>query len=311
MTATSDRVTTLIICVGLPASGKSTFAKEWVARDRARRARVNRDTLRLMVDDRVFEAGVTEPRIITAEEAAAEALLRQGISVVVDDTNLPSRVRRNWAKLARRCGADWCLRDCTDVGVEECVTRDAARTGPDHVGEKVIRDLHARFLAGRALPLAPPNPDGMEAVTDPYVPRPDRPRAVLVDLDGTTCLLGDRNPYDETRVCDDQPNPPVVTTISALAAVGHRVVFMSGRTDACRASTEEWLAKHLPEVDYDALYMRAAGDTRRDAAVKAELFDEHVRDEYDVRIVLDDRDQVVRLWRAMGLPCFQVAPGNF
>jgi hypothetical protein len=64
-------------------------------------------------------------------------------------------------------------------------------------------------------------------------------------------------------------------------------------------------------VPYDELWMRPAGDTRRDDIVKAELFDAHLRHRYNVRVSLDDRDRVVALWRRMGLPTWQVNYGNF
>lgn len=56
---------------------------------------------------------------------------------------------------------------------------------------------------------------------------------------------------------------------------------------------------------YD-LFMREA-----DYIVKAELFDKYVRHNYNVIGVLDDRTQVVNMWRSMGLTCLQVAPGDF
>ena len=87
-------------------------------------------------------------------------------------------------------------------------------------------------------------------------------------------------------------------------------MFLSGRTDACRTATHQWLLKHVG-VPFQGLYMRAAGDMRKDAIVKRELFDRHIRDSYDVTCVLDDRDQVVAAWRELGLTCLQVAPGNF
>ena len=57
--------------------------------------------------------------------------------------------------------------------------------------------------------------------------------------------------------------------------------------------------------------MRPEGDFRKDAVVKLELFDEHVREHFDVKGVVDDRDAVVAMWRSLGLMCMQVAPGNF
>lgn len=43
----------------------------------------------------------------------------------------------------------------------------------------------------------------------------------------------------------------------------------------------------------------------------AEQVDTHIRDRYDVRVVLDDRDSVVKMWRSLGLTCLQVALGEF
>lgn len=57
--------------------------------------------------------------------------------------------------------------------------------------------------------------------------------------------------------------------------------------------------------------MRPEGDKRKDSIVKAELFDKHIKDNYAVDFVLDDRNQVVKMWRDMGLKCLQVAPGEF
>jgi hypothetical protein len=57
--------------------------------------------------------------------------------------------------------------------------------------------------------------------------------------------------------------------------------------------------------------MRAAGDSRRDSIVKREIFDDRIRQVWHVKGVLDDRDQVVRMWRDLGLTCVQVAPGDF
>jgi hypothetical protein len=57
--------------------------------------------------------------------------------------------------------------------------------------------------------------------------------------------------------------------------------------------------------------MRPAGDSRKDSIVKSELFDAQIREAYDVVCVLEDRNQVVEAWRAMGLTVLQVAEGNF
>lgn len=302
-------MSTLFITRGLPGSGKTYEAAAWVAEDLGARARVNRDDLRAMVHDSGHIRGVTEPRIVAARDAAISALLRKGVDVVCDDTNLPSRTVRDLARVAARARADFEVWDMTDRPLDICIARDAARERP--VGEQVIRDMHARYLRGRGYPLPLPDADGQEpGGLKPYTAKPGTPKTVLVDIDGTTALMCDRSPYDETRVGEDLPNLPVIKVVRALQGAGNRIVFMSGRSDACRPATQEWLAANVG-IRYEALHMRAAGDHRKDSVVKAELFDAHIRDFYDVACVLDDRRQVVEMWRSLGLTVLQVADGDF
>jgi hypothetical protein len=168
--------------------------------------------------------------------------------------------------------------------------------------------LWQRYLAGRVLPL--PVPEVRAAIGGVYDPPAGAPEAVLVDIDGTVAIMNGRGPYDMTRVADDGPNAPVITAIRAMHAAGHRIVFCSGRTDDCREATEAWLARHVG-VPYDALHMRVTGDQRRDSVIKAEIFEREIRDRYHVVGVFDDRAQVVRMWRGLGLTVFQVADGAF
>ena len=295
----------LTITRGLPASGKTTWAKEQGL------VRVNRDDLRRMMhggrvaDDAL--RGRAEKEVTQAHHAAIDALLLGGADVVCDDTNLRARVVRELAELAAKHGASFVVRDFTDVPVDECVRRDALRESDSHVGEEAIRSMHQRYVAGRALPLPLPVLD-TTGVT--YEPPPDAPRVVLVDIDGTVALIDDRSPYDVSRVRFDLPNAPVIAAVRAMHAAGHEIVFCSGRTDDCRDDTAAWLDEHVG-VPYAGLFMRATGDQRRDSIVKQEIFDKEIRSRYHVVGVFDDRQQVVRMWRALGLTVFQVADGNF
>lgn len=302
-------MTTLYVTRGLPGSGKTYFAASWTAEDPAHRARVNRDDLRQMIDDGQYVHGVTEQRIVAARDATILALLRKGVDVICDDTNLKQRVVRDLANLARQAAADFEAIDFTDVPLELCIERDRLRDR--QVGERTIRDMHSRFLKGRTGPLPlPEEPVDATNAARRYEPKPGTPKTVLVDIDGTTAIMCARSPFDETRVREDTPNQPVIDVVRAMATAGYGVVFLSGRTAGCRAATETWLRTHvLP--DFDGLFMRHVGDFRKDSIVKAELFDAHVRDSYDVTCVLDDRKQVVDMWRAMGLTVLQVAEGNF
>ncbi|WP_173155950.1 phosphatase domain-containing protein [Phytohabitans suffuscus] len=295
----------LIITRGLPASGKTTFARKL----QPGVVRVNRDDLRRMLHgDRLFTTWA-EGQVTAVQRAQVEALLRARADVCVDDTNLSSRLVREWAELAARFGATFEVHDFTDVPVDECVRRDADRPESERVGEEAIRRMHEHYLAGRTLPL--PVPDvtpGRPAVV--YDPPLGAPKIVLVDIDGTVALIGDRSPYDMRRVGDDQPHHAVIAAVRAMHAAGHAIVYCTGRDESARAATEQWLDRHVG-VPYEALHMRDLYDSRRDAVVKRDIFEREIRDHFHVVGVFDDRMQVVKMWRDLGLTVFQVAEGDF
>lgn len=308
-------MTKLIITRGLPASGKTTRARVWVAEDPTRRARVNRDDIRALLHDSAYvgqsaDTQGTERSVTAVRDAAISALLKRGVDVVSDDTNLPTRTARDLRRLATLAGAEFAVWDLTDVALETCLERNAARWGAAKIPDRVLRDMHRRFIAGRPHPLPVPNEIADTDAPAPYVPDCSKPRAIIVDVDGTVALMGSRSPYDETRVHEDRPNWPVIAAVRALYTAGHEVIFCSGRTDACRDATEKWLVDHM-ELDWFTLLMRRVGDGRRDAVVKRELFDQHIRHQCNIIGVFDDRRQVVDMWRSLGLTVFQVADGNF
>ncbi|MEU8297838.1 AAA family ATPase [Micromonospora sp. NPDC048909] len=295
----------LIATRGLPASGKTTFARTL----QPSVVRVNRDDLRRMLHGERLFTQWAEAQVTTVQRAQVEALLRARADVCVDDTNLRSRTLRDWADLAARHGAEFEVHDFTDVPLEECLRRDAERPAVDRVGEAAIRRLHERYLAGRILPLPVPEarPGRPAQVQEPSAGAPE---IVLVDIDGTVALNVSRSPYDMTRVGEDQPNEAVIAAVRAMHAAGYAVVFCSGRDASARADTEDWLQRHV-RVPYLALHLRAVGDRRKDSVVKREIYEREIRGRYRVVGVFDDRMQVVRMWRALGLTVFQVADGDF
>lgn len=139
-----------------------------------------------------------------------------------------------------------------------------------------------------------------------------KPDCILVDLDGTLALFeGRRSPYDASR-CDeiDEPNPAVLSVVQMCDDKRIAVILMSGRDSKFRPQTVRWLEKH--SIPYHALHMRVENDRRKDSLVKRDLFNENVANKYNVLFVLDDRNQVVELWRKeFGLHCFQVNYGDF
>lgn len=57
--------------------------------------------------------------------------------------------------------------------------------------------------------------------------------------------------------------------------------------------------------------MRPDGDHRPDYVIKREIYEREIKDKYDVIGVFEDRQRCVDMWRALGLTCFQVAPGDY
>ena len=307
----------LTITRGLPASGKSTWAREQRRTVALRAARVNRDDLRRTMHDGFSGAGWAERQVTVAQRAAIAALLRSGADVICDDTNLSSRVVRDLVDLAADCRAEFIVQNFTDVPVAVCIERDRLRSPADRVGERAIRDMYQRYLADRPSPLPIPRSTRRSAGSSDddhspriYRPRAGLPEAILVDIDGTVALLDGRDPWDMRRVGDDRPNRSVITAVRAMHAFGHQIVYCTGRTDNGRAATETWLKRHV-DVPYEALFMRRTGDTRRDSVVKAEIFEREIRHRFQITGVFDDRAQVVRMWRSLGLTVFQVADGDF
>lgn len=147
--------------------------------------------------------------------------------------------------------------------------------------------------------------------------------AVIVDIDGTVALhvLPDgrltRHHHHYRAVGWDLPNPPVISTVRALHAAGHQIIFCSGRPVRDEhgydvgAATYAWLAEHVGEWTLGApLFMRAHNDHRSDDVIKAEIYEQFIRGHYDVHLALDDRPRVIRMWRSLGLSVFDVAPDS-
>lgn len=138
--------------------------------------------------------------------------------------------------------------------------------------------------------------------------------ALIVDLDGTLAdachrvgLITKEEPdwdkfFDEMR--HDKINPWCYEMVCAFKAYrGHDILFVTGRPEKYRELTTHWL--HRNKVPFDHVYMRQDGDYRHDYNVKEDIYYRFIRDEFDVTIVLEDRTDCARMWRANGLVCLQ------
>lgn len=300
---------TLLMLRGLPASGKSTFAKALVQGDKAHTAiygknwkRVNKDDLRTMIDSGKWSKE-NEKQVLGIRDDIIGFYLARDNNVVVDDTNLAPKHEERLSHLARNLGAEFKVKDFTDVSVEECIKRDQNRS--NYAGEKVIKGMYNSFLKPKA---------HVAKYTMPAYD-PDLPTCIIVDIDGTLAHMDDRSPYDYTKVETDLVDQVVAGIVRKYAQgdVGDvpncYIVIVSGREDGSMQVTKDWLADNM--IPYHEIYMRKNGDFRDDTIIKTEIYEQFIKPRFNVKFVLDDRDKVVKQWRDLGLKCLQVAPGDF
>jgi phosphoglycolate phosphatase-like HAD superfamily hydrolase len=152
--------------------------------------------------------------------------------------------------------------------------------------------------------------------------------AYLFDIDGTLAdcshrlhhIKGEKKDWEAfyDGCPDDEPIMAVLHVAQALqrdrgrspgTANGAEIVFMTGRSERCRKDTRTWLLWWgLRPI---SLYMRADGDHRTDDVVKKEMLDRVRADGFAPILAFEDRTRVVEMFRANGVPCAQVAPGDY
>lgn len=296
---------TVYILRGFSASGKSTYAREQVAKSGG--VIVSRDSIRPLLtgnNTKTVLDNAGESLVTKLQQAQITAAVKAGADVYVDDTNLAPQFARAHAEMALSLGTTWEVVDFTlDAATCKAMNVGRADSVPAHVIDKQAK----RFPQ----PWAPIVPREQPDKT-PYVADYSLPKAILVDLDNTLCMLAPGfSPYDPAHYPHDTLNPAVAYAITHAERSDVEVIFFSGRegTESNRNATVDWLFDH--GFAGMKLFMRPAGDNRNDGVVKQEMFNTYIRDNYHVLYVLDDRDRVIKSYRDRGIPVFQVNYGDF
>lgn len=288
----------VIITRGLPASGKSTWADEFITQN-PNFVKIEKDQIRK--DSRLFKGGVynhkrgDEGIVVKERDRLIRQALQQGKSVISTDTNLVQKHVSQISNIARQNNAEIEIKNFLDVPLKDLIERDEARE--DSVGEQVIRRMYHEQVKKMPTFLK-------------Y--NPDLPFVVITDLDGTLTLgPKDRSPYEWDKVGNDDINLGIAHLLDGIKIINYCKLFVfSGRDGVCRPQTEEWLERN--DIEYDMLVMREIDDNRSDEIVKAEFIEQHIKDQYNVLIWFDDRVRVANMLRDVyGINVAQVGDPNF
>lgn len=280
--------------VGVSGSGKSHWAKTTnkpiIERDQIRAELLEKwgfDTTNNMWLHWKFK---NENLVDDIVDEKTTELIRSKQDIIFSNTNLNYRRLQNDISKMKRAGYEieiipmW-------VDFDTAVDRDKKRI--NSVGYQVICKQWLNWLK------LPFEINGVRKYK-----RNDKPKCILVDIDGTVALLRNRSPYEYDKVDTDLYRIEIVELVLRYWDT-HKVVFLSGRDSVCREKTKTWLQKYFP-INDDQLFMRTEGDSRKDCIVKGELFWENIADNYCVDFVIDDRKQIVRYWTDIGLSVLDV-----
>ena len=304
----------VILTIGAPGSGKSTWATE-----QAKKAKVFivcRDDLRQMMFGGEYKYSREKEKAVTAHvKQALEQFLEQDHfeTMIIADTNLNESTRNGYKKIVETKNTkikNFGLKVPTisveevtfDVPWVELEKRNLTR-GNKAVPKAVLRSMHLKMQKYLGKHVA-------------YVPNKELPKAVIFDIDGTLANNDHRSPYALWELHKDSPIEFVVDMLNMYRDSGHKIICVSGRHSGVKSDerkyfdmTDAWLHEH--NIVPDELWMRKTGDSRKDDIIKEEIFYEHIAPRYNVVLAVDDRDRVVEKWRSIGVNCAQIAFGEF
>lgn len=284
----------IIFTKGLQASGKSTWAKQFV-KDNQNYKRVCRDDLRHMLSTYTFN-DENEKLVTALENHAIYHFICKGYNLIIDKMNLNSKQLEKDIEYIKSIFDDFKTEIELDkieikefpITLEEAIERDKKRDFV--IGEKVIKNTWRKYEISLKQMLERSKPK--------YPWNSNLPYCVICDIDGTLAHSPNRKIFDFKEVINDELIIPVWSILDKYKSVCD-IILLSGRGEDCRKETEEWLlAKHVP---YTTLYMRKEKDFRKDDEVKLEIFNLYIKNIYQPIFIIDDRISVLKMWQNLGL----------
>lgn len=273
----------LLMLKGLPGSGKTTYAQTLEGRGWVR---TNKDNMRkLYFPDYTSK---DENTIVMLEDEIIKKALNSGQYVVSDNTHFSPHHQARLEMIAKECNADFELL-FIDTPLEECIARNNKRTN-NRVPIDVILGMYDKYIA---------------PLRDEEIEYDDNlEECIIVDIDGTIAVLGDRSPYDTASCGGDTVNDAVANIVNMAYGHGYKVILVTGRSKEHRNITRKWLEEN--GINYDKIYFREEGSKEKDYDLKEGLYREHIRNKYNVKYVIEDRPRNCRMWRRLGLEVLQI-----
>jgi predicted kinase len=302
----------IMVLKGAPASGKSSFARELMAKEIGQWKRISNDGLRDAIDFSIYSPE-NEKIIRSMREHMLKDFLRKGYNCIIDNVNASKRNFDDVVKIVSKLNLDvQIFEKAFYCPLPELIERDSKRVGNTKVGEEVVRKFFNNLGKDQFKFYKPRHEvfskrkNALDRLVEPIEQNKELPRAVVFDNDGTISIIHkDRSPYNAETCDQDHPNDYVIECMRMYFRAGYKILFVSGREEKDRAPTERFYEKHFPEVEYE-LYMRPTGSNEKDVIVKERIYNENIKGRYYVAGWYDDRHQIVKWLYENGFPVFRV-----
>jgi len=306
----------IIVTVGMSNSGKSTFANTTVQHNPDRYVVVNRDKIRELLfgytETTISEyytrndVSAREKQVTRYEDTLINEALETGRIPIVDATHL----RRAYLERFKYWNVEVEV-IFFDVLLKEAQVRNESRLR--QVPADILKKQYNQYVGLRNdLDKNPIDFTPVEFINDK-----SKPPCFIFDIDGTLAHMNRelRSPYNWHKVGLDTVDIP--TAVISRLIEFHRnnsvddktkTIICTGRDGVCLNETKKWLKDN--DIPYDEIYIRPQKDQRPDWIVKEEMWREIIKT-HRIIAMYDDRLQVVRRGRALGLKVFNVEYNNF
>jgi predicted kinase len=318
----------IILTRGLPASGKSTWAKKWVAEAENYRVRINFDDIRNMMGpynhDFWSHKGKKKILMDMFRSFVNNAML-YSFDIVIDNMNLSdsavNQVKELVSTFNRNCGDthyDIEFKDFLDIPVEECIERDSLRSNP--IGEKAIKQIY-RTHKDKIIRI---NTEKKYNRLKQYEDTIDsnKPNCIIVDMDGTVCFNLSGRPYYGKNSYKGMAEDKLYVGVQRLilnfwksSGNNDKIFFVSGRDGDANTyqSTKDYVINNILKDNIDSIdidrrvdfLLRPTGNYESTSFLKKSLVQNYIIDNYNILYVIDDDKRCVNTYREMGLTVLQ------